>query len=173
VRCPVSSSVVQGRPRTFSRYVVRYVVSYACGRAHGDGHLTNSNAQISLARLKAIRRRYFVLMSSTEQVISIYSCAPARVGDTPGRYATPLPPPCNQLLEEVDTLARPTCGCGMKGKEEGQALNTRIERLHNSSHPVIESSPGLALAYQGRKRQLLVDLCGFSCQLRNTACCAG
>jgi hypothetical protein len=31
--------------------------------------------------------------------------------------------PRNQLLEEVDTWARLTCGWSMQGKEEGQALN--------------------------------------------------
>jgi hypothetical protein len=49
-------------------------------------------------------------------------------------YDTQLLPPCNQLLEEVDTLARVACGRGMKGKEEGQALNA----LSASSTPVTQ-----------------------------------
>jgi hypothetical protein len=64
--------------------------------------------------------------------------------------------------------------CGMSMRYEWARGGTgaqRVERLSllNSSHPVIESSLGLALAYYDRKNQLLVDPCAFSYRRRNTA----
>src|SRR5262252_3116882 len=56
LRCWNTRRGVQTRPAASSRYVVSFVISYACGRAHGDGRLTNWTAPIWPARLRAIYR---------------------------------------------------------------------------------------------------------------------